>query len=69
MRYVTAHSLPLFLISAFTVCAPALASSVQTASPKLEQLTPLPLHDGLNSFKGPDGPFSVFQTWRDNGNA
>lgn len=69
MRYVAVCSLPLFLISAFTVCAPALARNMQAASPKLEQLTPLPLHDGLNSFKGPDGPFSVFQTWRDNGNA
>ncbi|OAG72203.1 hypothetical protein A0J51_02795 [Gluconobacter japonicus] len=69
MRYVTACSLPLFLISAFTVRAPALASSVQATSPKLEHLTPLPLHDGMNSFNGPDGPFSVFQTWRDNGNA
>ena len=48
MRYLTTCSLPLFLISAFTVCAPSLASSVQAVSPKLEQLTPLPLHDGLN---------------------
>jgi|GEM_PF-2832587 len=69
MRYLTTCSLPLFLINAFTVCAPALASSVQATSPKLEQLTPLTLHDGLNSFNGPEGPFSVFQTWRDNGNA
>jgi len=66
MRYVTASIL---LVCAVMVRTPALADRAQSAAPKLDHLTPLPLHDGMNSFNGPDGPFSVFQTWRENGNA
>ncbi|KXV34573.1 hypothetical protein AD936_15525, partial [Gluconobacter japonicus] len=64
MRYVTASIL---LVCAVMVRTPALADRAQSAAPKLDHLTPLPLHDGMNSFNGPDGPFSVFQTWRENG--
>lgn len=57
MRYVAALIL---LVCAVIVRTPALADRAQSAAPKLAQLTPLPLHDGLNSFNGPDGSFSVF---------
>ncbi|KXV34037.1 hypothetical protein AD940_08790 [Gluconobacter thailandicus] len=69
IRHVTRslpHSILTCVLISFTLVP---ASRAQPSSAKLEHLTPLSLHDGMNSFDGPNGPFSVFSAWRDNGNA
>ncbi|MCW2266100.1 hypothetical protein M2305_002047 [Gluconobacter cerinus] len=44
-------------------------ATAHAPSGQLSRLSLLPLHDGLNTFESPLGPFSIFQAWRDNGNA